>query len=327
MSDRVVTPATHVPGPREAIAWIDVQHHFFPPVYTAAQGDRVAALSPVSLGVLDWTPGQALAALDAADALAVLSIATPATLGLGRDEARLVARQTNEYAAALRADHPTRFGFLALLPMPDIDGTLQELGYALDVLGADGVGFLTSYGDRWIGDAAFGDVFAELDRRRAVAFVHPTAPPRCQGLMPGVPDPILEFGFDTVRAGTSLLLGGALDHYPHIRWILTHGGAGLPLIHERLAWMYRPPDGQPGTAPAEALRRLYLDTVTVANPIAYEPARRLVSPDHLLFASDYPYGDVAHAAASFADLELAPDELRAVARDNALRLFPRLAVL
>jgi len=112
-------------------------------------------------------------------ATAILSV-TQITMRIDdREKVRRLARECNDYSAKLVADHRGRFGMFAALPIPDIDGCLKEIAYAYDVLKADGIGLYTSYHDKWLGDPAFDPIFAELDRRKAVIYVHPATPDCC----------------------------------------------------------------------------------------------------------------------------------------------------
>ena len=149
---------------------IDVHHHIVPPFYLAENRERIAGSrgGQISAAWLDWEPRKALDAMDQHGvATAVLSLSTPGVWFGDAEAARRTARQCNDYAADLARSHPRRFGLFSVLPLPDTDGSLREIEYALDVLKADGVGLLTSYGDKWLGDAAYQPVFEELNRRKA----------------------------------------------------------------------------------------------------------------------------------------------------------------
>jgi predicted TIM-barrel fold metal-dependent hydrolase len=191
-------------------------------------------------------------------------------------------------------------------------------------LGADGVGILTSYDDRWPGDPAFAAVFDELNRRRAVVFVHPTAPACCRNLIPGVPAPMTEFLFDTTRAITSLLFSGTVARCPDIRFIFCHGGGTMTVLAHRIGTFV---DGHPEHAPhfprglRPELERFFYDLANTTNEPAFSALRSLIPDSQLLFGSDYPYLPVAATAVGLAKLGLGPETLRAIERDNAVRLF------
>src|ERR1041385_6255181 len=140
---------------------IDVHHHLFPPAYRAAIGN-LAAAQPA------WSPAQSVEEMDKGGiATAILSVSSPGVWLGETEQGRTLARIVNDYGAMAAKDHPGRFGLFAAIPLPDIDGSLREIGYALDTLKADGIGLLTSYGDKWLGDASFAPVWQELNRRKA----------------------------------------------------------------------------------------------------------------------------------------------------------------
>lgn len=166
------------PSLRDVIGRIDVHHHILPPVYMdalrATGFDRYGGIRFPA-----WRPEDSLEVMDRHGiAAAVVSVSTPG-VAFGGDPAaaRALARACNEWAAELVAAHPGRFGAFACLPLPDVDGALAEAAHALDTLGLDGVVLLASNGGRYLGDAVFEPLFEELNRRRAVAFLHPTTPP------------------------------------------------------------------------------------------------------------------------------------------------------
>jgi 6-methylsalicylate decarboxylase len=305
---------------------IDVHHHFVPPPYLRRERERILAAMALNPALItEWTPARAIEELDRHDiARAVVSISTPGIWFGEAEAARTLARECNEYAAQMARDHAGRFGNFAAIPLPDVEGSLREIAYAYDVLGADGVGILTSYDDRWPGDPAFAAVFDELNRRRAVVFVHPTAPACCRNLIPGVPAPMTEFLFDTTRAITSLLFSGTVARCPDIRFIFCHGGGTMTVLAHRIGTFV---DGHPEHAPhfprglRPELERFFYDLANTTNEPAFSALRSLIPDSQLLFGSDYPYLPVAATAVGLAKLGLGPETLRAIERDNAVRLF------
>src|SRR5271170_1668864 len=151
---------------------IDVHHHIRPDVFWRATND---AHSPVG-GILPapWSKESTLSYMDDAGTdVAITSISTPG-VHMGDDAAaRDLAKQVNEISAKLIHDRPDRFGGFAAVPLPDVDGALRALEYGLDVLKLDGVVLFSNARGIYLGDKRFDVLFQELQRRRAVVFVHP----------------------------------------------------------------------------------------------------------------------------------------------------------
>src|SRR5262245_11136151 len=203
-----------------ALGMIDVHHHFLPPAYKDATRAWTQKNMPEMSFVLDWSVGQAIEHMDRTGiAAAIGSISTPGLWFGNVQQTRDDARACNEYVAQIAHDRMDRLGFFAALPLPDVDSTLREIEYAFDILRADGVSMMTSYGDRWQCDNIFAPVFDELNRRKAVVFTHPAVPDACLSLVPGVPSSTLEFLFDTARAITGLLFSGTFSRCADIRFI------------------------------------------------------------------------------------------------------------
>jgi predicted TIM-barrel fold metal-dependent hydrolase len=137
--------------------------------------------------MLDWTPARSIDDMDKAGvARSVTSITTPGVWFGDRDEARQVARECNDYGAKLMSDFPGRFGLFASLPLPNVDDSLSEIEYARDYLKADGIGVMTSFDNKWLGDESFNPVMEELDRRKAIVYTHPSVASYCLKLLPDV---------------------------------------------------------------------------------------------------------------------------------------------
>jgi len=262
---------------------------------------------------------------------AVLSVLLPD----GGYDLAAVTRLANEQSAAVAAGHPGRFAALASLPLPDVGQALAEIEHALDVLGMDGVVLSASLSDgRVVCDPAFAEVFDELDRRRAVVFLHPRPGVRCTctggAWFPAVvPPAVVDFIMDSTRAVAGLVYGGTLRRCPGIRIIVAHAGGTVPYISGRMelagTWLVRDnPDASPG-AVAAALRSLYYETAQSFSPGTLACLQTVTDDSHILFGTDYPFmpQDVASTGR---DVLLAYGRLDPVAagRENALALFPRL---
>lgn len=307
---------------------IDTHHHFFAPGYVKALDEKGFA-SPI---VKNWSLAKTLDDMDKAGvATAILSATTPQVDFTDAASARRLARESNEYAAELRARERGRFGSFAMLPMQSADDALAELAYALDVLKADGIGLLTSYGNnKWLGHPDFAPVMDELNRRKAVLYTHPTVAPCCIDLLPNVPPTVVEFGTDTTRTIVDIVFSGTAARCPDVKFIFSHAGGTLPFLTERLLKMPvldksllpRIPNGV-----LPELQRFFYDTAWTANRWALPSLLSLVGTPQVLFGSDYPYRTGAANIAGLIEYNrFSAAELRAIGRDNALRLLPGLRV-
>jgi 6-methylsalicylate decarboxylase len=301
---------------------IDVHHHFAPPAWVSEVRGR-PLLQPANT---TWTPEKSIDDMDRGGvAGAVVSITNPGLWFGDATATRRLARACNEYGAKLVQDHPTRFGLFAAMPLPDVDATLQEIAYAYDTLKADGVGLMTSYGDLWLGNDAFRPVMAELNRRSAIVHVHPTAANCCRNLGYGVAPGSIEYGTDTTRAITGIAFSGDAARFPNIRFIWSHAGGTVPFLAGRI-------DGASNNAKDRMprgfmyeLKRFYYDLAGAANKGAVASLLQLVSPAQVLYGTDFPPGGNSRdVLKTLADLGMFNDaDLRAVERENAMKLFPR----
>ena len=316
------------PAPTQARTRIDIHQHFVSPSFLATLTAKNATTRIPGLAAWkDFTPARTVEALDRVGVdKAMLSITAPGVWFGDPQEARRLAREMNEYAAArMLGDHKGRFGLFAVLPMPDVPGTLQEIAFALDELKADGVGVLTSYGKQWLGDAAFAPVLEELNRRRAIVYTHPTDAQRCGDLIPGVANQMLEYPTDTTRTIASLIVSNTATRFPDIRFIFSHGGGTITAVAGRLLGPTAPPDAF--ARPPEPnsrlyhLRRFYYDTAGATNPVAMAALKAMVPLSQILFGSDAPFFDGAPQLQGLRASGFTAAELQQIERDNALRLL------
>jgi len=317
---------------------IDVHHHFKPQVYA----DFLKAHNQTSPG--SWTLAADLEDMDkSGTATAILSISTPLFGFAEKGEMRKIARECNDAAAKIRADHPGRFGIFAAIDLTDPEGALKETEYALDTLKADGVALFSSYGDKWLGHASFAPVYEELNRRKVVAYVHPTLAPCCAdiaSLLPDVPTEfaMVEFGTDTTRAIADLLFSGTTTQFPDMVWIFSHAGGNMPFAIERFltgssaeivpgimtkgttnATPKNPPKGV-----LYELRKMYYDTAQTSNPVAMGALRKVVPVSQIVFGTDYWYRTADETGRGLTTSQIFNEaELRAINRGNVERILPR----
>ena len=271
---------------------IDTHHHFMSPAYAKSKGAIAQARASNSV-VLDWSPEISLEAMDKSGVnRAILSLPSGAWFG-DVAEGRKLAREVNEFAAAACARYPDRLGFFASIPLPDADGSLAEIAYAFDHLKAAGVMLKTNYDGKYLGDESFFPVYEELNRRAAVVYMHPTICYQCEkDFIPELPNPYLEFVFDSTRTAASLLFTGTLARTRKMKWLFSHGGGTLPMVAGRISgyaalhpeMAQRFPDG-----PKYELQRLFYDTANVTHADSFAALRAMVPPSQIVFGSDFPY--------------------------------------
>jgi len=315
---------------------IDVHHHIVPKEYVDGLSKK-GITKALGVQFPAWNVHKALEVMDHNEiALALISISAPGVYFKEQDPslelARQLARQTNEICAGLIADHPHRFGAFATLPVPDIDAALEELTYALDGLKLDGVILLSNYDGYYLGDPRFDRLFAELNRRKAVVFIHPATLPGFEQSHFGFPESMMDVCFDTTRTAFSLIINGVTRKYPDVRFILAHAGGTVPYIAGRLSVLASLFASVGGVGPYIAegvgllsslfpkvkeampeslhlylqfkenvlpegpdwyLKRFYYDTALSASPHAFASLQTLVDNSRIVFGSDYVFATQA----------------------------------
>jgi predicted TIM-barrel fold metal-dependent hydrolase len=316
-------PASVDSNPRR----IDVHHHMLPPEYASLTRDRILEITSGDAAVLNWSPAVTIEQMEQFGvASAILSLPVPGAWYGGKEKSCKLARIANEYGAQLTKDHTKRFGVFAALPLPDVDGSLKEIEYSFDTLKADGAYLQTSYDDKWPGDPAFAPVFDELNRRKAIVFVHPTEPVCCANLIPGIPSNVIEFVFDTTRAIVSFLVNGTFARCPDIRFIFCHSGGTMPVLAARINGFFQARSALASRVPngvMHELKKLHYDIANATNPSSLAALMKLIPASQIVWGSDFPYRAVGPTANGWDNCEASPEIKRAVNRENALRLFPR----
>jgi predicted TIM-barrel fold metal-dependent hydrolase len=301
---------------------IDVHHH--PTPNKALRSGRGASTGEMK----DWCPEHSLHDMDC-NGVATSILSVPNRAAVWRDPVKApgIARKWNEYLVQQSLDHPGRFGVFAAVPILDIEASLREVEFALDVLKCDGITLMTNMGDKWLGDPYYFPLFEELNRRKAVVYTHPISADCIQNAQkPDIDDAVVEFCADTGRAIAGLLFSGAAHRFKSIDFIFSHGGGVMPFILDRYVghaarnpeMAARVPDGV-----VSYLKRWYYDTAQVSHRHAMVSIRELIDVSQLLFGTDFPFRNTEDHVRGLAELGFTPEELRAIERGNAERLMPR----
>ncbi len=257
--------------------------------------------------------------------LQVLSACPQSPYGGDAKKAAGAARFVNDQYAALAGRYRDRFGAFAALPMPHVEDSLAELGRALDELGMAGVALNTSVLGRALVEPDFEPVFAALNRRGAVLYLHPAGNSACSPLignyhltwMVGAP---VE---DTISV-MQLITHGVPARYPDIKIINSHLGGALPMLLQRADDQYRWEAPHTPEPPSAAARRMWYDTVGHGHVPALRCAIDSFGAGRLLLGTDFPYenGDTFVRAVDYVnDPQIGPDAARAILDQNASTLL------
>lgn len=325
---------------------IDVHHHIIPELYRNALAD-CGVLSSAGKKIAAWTPEMSLEHMDSLGVrLGICSISEPSLYPIAaREPSRVcfLARQLNEYMADLKRRFPGRFGAFAVLPLPDVEGSMAEAEYALDTLGLEGIGLLSNYGGTYLGDTELEPLFQMLNDKKAVVYVHPSVPPQQMPRPQFLPfDYFVEFCFHTTRAAFNLILSGTTSRYPDIRFIFSHMGGAAPYLGWRVDSCFSSVTAgqKPMALPdfvwqswqtlkdvdiLSELGRYYYDTALAVHKGALQSVEYL-APGHTLFGSDSFYASQEKGKGFVRGLSLLLEDeaLEAVYCKNAASLFPEL---
>lgn len=303
---------------------IDTHHHYYPPAVASFPG----VANPLIAG---WSPAKSLEEMDKNGVkTGILSMASAplAWFRIETQESRKYVREINDYGAKMMADKPGRYGLFAFLSMVDVEGSLKEIEYAFDTLKADGVGISTSYVDKYPGDAKFAPIFAELNRRKAVVYFHPTTAACCVGYVPEAGDSWAEVPHDTTRAILSLMFTGSLLKYRDIKFLWSHGGGTVPMLAGRIDWLSglqvrNRKDVLPDGIEAE-LKRFYYDTANAGYASSMAAMLKIVSPSQIVFGTDYPYITTEWNMKALRGAGVSDEMIKSIESENAKVLIPRL---
>src|SRR6202167_7052 len=306
---------------------IDTHHHILPDFFWQATENAHAPVG--GLAPLQWSKEASISFMDDAGIdIAVVSLSSPGVHTGDCAKARALARRCNEFSAELVGSRPDRFGGFACLPLPDVDASLEELAYALDVLRLDGFVLFTNSNGVYLGGSVLEPVFEELERRKTVVYVHPNPSPDAVAHMLGLPDNLLDFPTDTNRAVAQMHYTNSFARTPNVKYIFSHAGGSIPYLAARFAIIdeigFIAGGKQRGTA-ADMLRRMHWDTAAAVSDPVFRMLNAVAGNNQGLYGTDFPYlrRDLAIDSKKriLRSYELNDLERRAILGGNASRLL------
>jgi 6-methylsalicylate decarboxylase len=322
-------PAARAQGSKSGTL-IDTHHHFYPPSYMKQQNEWEGARHiPPYPSVTNWTPANDAEGLEKNGIrTAILSLASTPGLWFdaGAENAAKTVRVCQDYAADMRRDYPGRYALFSPLSMMNTDVTLKEIEYVFDTLKADGINLQSNYGDKWLGDKAYQPILAELNRRKAVVYVHPLVAACCGRLSVGAFPAVIEVPHDTTRTVTSLLLSGSFARFRDIKWIFSHAGGTIPMLAGRIDAFYGKKPNAKEIAPEgifAELARQYYDTANATSAPAIAALLKLVPASQVTYGTDWPYFPLDQNK-ELEKLGLPAADVQAIESGNIIRLIPKL---
>jgi predicted TIM-barrel fold metal-dependent hydrolase len=309
---------------------LDVHAHYFSKEYIAllerlgVDAERLEPGYRLLHQTRDADFAERFAAMDRAHVdKQILSVSGVSPYLLDEKKAVEGARFANDQYTAIAREMPARFAAFAVLPMPHVKAAIAEIARSLDELDMWGVAMTTSVLGTSLADASFDPIYAELDKRGAVLFIHPAglACGSAELVATGLTWP-LGAPFEDSMAVLELLQSGFTQRFPRIRAIVPHLGGTLPFLTQRLDHMaqrFMPGKG----VPREELRKMWFDTVN-GHPPSLRLAIETFGIERMVFGTDWPFwkGEAHQLAADYiSESGLTAEQIALIDSGNAKVLF------
>ncbi len=269
---------------------IDFHAHAILPSYvTALKTLGIDAAAEEGFPLPKWSAENHLQFMDTAGIdFAILSMATP------HISDKNAAREINHEFAELCRRFPKKFGFVATLPLPNVESSIDEFKFATEKLGALGVKVASNSDGVYLGDERLDPIFAALNEKNSLVIIHPSPArllPR-EGVVTGKVMALFEYPTDTTRAILNMLANRTLEKFPRLKVIVPHCGSFLPYMKQRAASMFQMLAAMNLMEPvnfAAGFEKLFFDTAGDPMPEQFDMLLQVASLDKIIFGTDYPY--------------------------------------
>ena len=247
-----------------------------------------------------------------------------------------------ESASVAKTKYPERFpAGIAALPMNDIDAALAETDRAINDLRLRGVLIYTPINDKPLDSPEFMPLYEKMAKYNLPLLIHPMR-------NPDYPDYKGEseskyriyntFGwpYETSTAMTRIVFSGILEKYPTLKFVTHHCGGMIPYFAERIRQFHDLGEMRWGLkyfqgltkAPVDYYKMFYADTALYGNAPALMCGNAFFGPDHILFAIDFPLGDMEFGARNYRqtinaieEMDITDEDRKKIYEGNARKLF------
>jgi predicted TIM-barrel fold metal-dependent hydrolase len=244
--------------------------------------------------------------------------------------ARALCRSYNDWIAAKCATSGGRLRWVATVPLPDIEGSVEEVGHAKR-LGACGVMTLGTAGAMNLGNRALDPFYAACERERLPVCVHVgwSFPPLSQMYDKVYEAMITPFVLPVFMAFASLLSSSVLERHKNLKvGIFEAGVEWVPYWLDRMERFYRQPPGGskksdlPARNPVDYVREGRLCFSCELDEKRIAMVAEAIGDDCILYSSDLPHAHrVFDAIQLFAARNDVPEAAKRKILSNGARFF------
>jgi 5-carboxyvanillate decarboxylase len=263
----------------------------------------------------------------------LLLLTAPGVQVMKKDTAVAMAANSNDQAAEAVRKWPTRFQALAAVAPQDPAGAAKELERAVTKLGLKGAVINSHTQGEFLDDPKFWDIFAAAESLNVPIYIHPSGPPKDMikpFLERGLEGAVFGFGVEVALHVLRIIVAGVFDRFPKLKIVIGHTGEGLPFWLYRLDFMHTASVKAQRYESQKPLKKKLSDyireNIYVTNSgVAWEPSimlcHKVLGPDHVLYAMDYPYQFVPEEVKICDSLPMSDLDKKKFFQTNAEKLF------
>jgi aminocarboxymuconate-semialdehyde decarboxylase len=255
----------------------------------------------------------------------ILTLSAPSVDIFPAEIGETLAKVVNDEIARICQEDPDHFMAFATLPFIDPDRTVIELERCIDALGFKGACMGTNINGIGLDDEILYPFYERMADYDLPIHIHPRAPADKETYKDYRLVPMIGFEMELCIAVVRLIMGGVMERFPNLKFIVSHLGGALPYLAERIQNCYEAyPECQENISrPAkDYLKRFYYDTVSFFEP-ALMCAYSFLGARRLILGSDYPHviGDIREAVTSIEHLDIPQTDKEMIYSANILRLI------